>query len=218
MKKAIAVLVVMMFVSANVFAGGVTDNNNGNAGYLFISTGENNGANSVGTWVNASDVPELKGEKGDKGDKGDTGATGEQGIQGETGNTGEAGQNGNDGQNGQDGKTGDKGEKGNQGQKGETGKGLKDAYELQFEGVLKETRKTATSVYYIRDFNNDNNTIGLKFKYYFGQSYADQVREDLQRQIDELKGLQENVSLVDRDNMEVVPTATGMKLQKKVEF
>lgn len=94
---------------------------------------------------------------------------------------GEKGNKGDRGKNGADGKEGKRGEK------GETGKGLKDNYELQLEGVIKESRKTSTSIYFIRDLNNNHNTIGLKFKYYFGTSYSEQVRKDLQKQINELK-------------------------------
>lgn len=131
MKKLLmSLLLVISFVSIS-YAGGVTDDNNGNKGNIFVSTGQNNGGNSVGTWVDPKDVPELKGEKGDKGDKGDpgaTGATGEQGIQGIQGEQGVAGENGVDGKDGLNGidgakgDTGDKGDTGEQGVKGDNGK------------------------------------------------------------------------------------------------
>ena len=54
MKKFLLVIAVLslVFVS-NVFAGGVTDDNNGNKGYILVSTGENNGANSIGHWTDS---------------------------------------------------------------------------------------------------------------------------------------------------------------------
>jgi hypothetical protein len=110
MKKFFVILslIVGLFgISSLSFAGGVTDNNDGNKGYVLVSTGENNGANSVGTWTDASFL---------KGDKGDTGATGQQGIQGV------AGQDGQNGSNGVDGKDGDKGDKGDAGLDGQNGK------------------------------------------------------------------------------------------------
>lgn len=189
-----------------VFAGGVTDNNNGSAGNILIHSGTTNGANDVGTWTDSSAF---------KGDKGDTGANGQSGI---------SGTDGASGKDGATGKGGVKGKQGKQGAKGERGKGIKDAYELQLEGVIKETRKTATSIYYIRDFNNQRNTIGAKFKYYFGQSYADQVREDLQRQINELRELQGLISkeaVIDHfkeDGMEIIPLDNGFVIQKRKKF
>jgi len=123
------VLVLVLLVAGFVFinkahAGGVIDDNNGNQGYIFVSTGENNGSNSVGHWTNPNCIDGLK---GDKGDKGDTGAQGEQGLQGIQGDKGEAGQNGldglngNDGLNGVDGAKGDKGDQGYKGDKGDLG-------------------------------------------------------------------------------------------------
>jgi len=117
------VLILVLLVAGFVFiskahAGGVIDDNNGNQGYIFVSTGENNGANSVGHWTNPNCIDGLK---GDKGDKGDTGAQGEQGLQGIQGDKGEAGQNGLDGLNGNDGAKGDQGEQGIQGEKGDAG-------------------------------------------------------------------------------------------------
>jgi len=91
------------------YAGGVTDNNSGNKGYILVSTGENNGANSIGTWT---DPLFLKGDKGD---------TGSQGIQGVAGTDGKDGLNGIDGQNGTDGVKGDKGNTGLNGQDGLNG-------------------------------------------------------------------------------------------------
>ena len=121
------------------YAGGVTDNNDGNKGYILVSTGENNGANTVGTWTDSSF---LKGDKGDTGQqgiqgilgiKGDTGAQGIQGIQGiagqdgyngldgAKGDKGDAGASGKDGLNGEKGDTGSQGIKGDLGDKGDMG-------------------------------------------------------------------------------------------------
>jgi hypothetical protein len=79
------------------FAGGVTDDNNGNQGYIFVSTGENHGKESVGRWVDPSDAPELKGDKGDTGAQGDTGLSGKDGLNGIDGVKGVSGDKGADG-------------------------------------------------------------------------------------------------------------------------
>jgi len=88
---------MVLFFTSLAFAGGVTDTNNGKKGNLFISTGENHGANSVGEWVDSSSF---------KGEKGDTGATGPQGAQGIAGQDGLNGVDGINGVNGQDGLNG----------------------------------------------------------------------------------------------------------------
>ena len=106
---AIMIFIGVGLFGGNVFAGGVTDNNSGNKGYILVSTGENNGANSIGTWT---DPLFLKGDKGD---------TGSQGIQGVAGTDGKDGLNGIDGQNGTDGVKGDKGNTGLNGQDGLNG-------------------------------------------------------------------------------------------------
>ena len=127
------------------FAGGVTDDNNGNQGDILVSTGENHGTNSVGRWTDPSDVTALKGDKGDtgatgpqgpqgnqgiagprgfagpKGDKGDTGLQGIQGKKGDTGSIGPKGNDGKEGLNGQDGIDGLDGVQGIQGDKGDKG-------------------------------------------------------------------------------------------------
>lgn len=118
MNRFILGLVLVVGFTGYAYAGGVTDNNNGNAGYIFISTGENNGANSVGKWVDASTVPELKGAKGNTGATGATGSQGIQGVQGIQGEQGVAGFNGVDGKDGLNGINGEKGDKGNTGEQG----------------------------------------------------------------------------------------------------
>jgi len=118
----------------NVFAsdpyGEVKDNNNGNLGYILVSTGQNQGSQSIGHWTDVNDIPNLKGDKGDKGDtglQGIQGLTGLQGIAGLNGIQGIAGLNGIDGIdgingiNGLDGLKGDTGEQGIQGFAGEQG-------------------------------------------------------------------------------------------------
>lgn len=108
-------LIVLMFLVGSiniVYAGGVTDDNNGNNGYILVSTGENNGTNSVGHWTDASFL---------KGDKGDTGVTGAQGIQGLQGVKGDTGSQGLQGLKGDKGATGSKGIQGLRGNTGATG-------------------------------------------------------------------------------------------------
>jgi len=144
----IAVLVSGM---TNAFAGGVTDNNNGDKGDIFVSTGENHGSNSVGTWTDPRDICGLKGDKGDTGLQGIQGVSGINGtngkdglqglqgiqgiqglsgingkdglngLQGDPGIQGLQGFNGVDGTNGIDGKDGLKGDKGDKGAKGDKG-------------------------------------------------------------------------------------------------
>lgn len=72
MKRLLLVVAVfsLLFIST-VYAGGVTDSNNGNKGDIFVSTGENQGVNSVGVWTNPSFL------------KVDTGATGQVGMTGQ---------------------------------------------------------------------------------------------------------------------------------------
>jgi len=95
-KIGLTVLILSLMVGV-AFAGGVTDSNNGNKGDIFVSTGENNGNNSVGEWLDGSSF---------KGEKGDTGATGLQGIQGVKGQNGTDGINGTNGINGLNGTDG----------------------------------------------------------------------------------------------------------------
>lgn len=124
-KKLIWIVIVSLVLSANVYAGGVTDNNAGQQGQVLVSTGENNGANSIGTWTDPTDIDGLK---GDKGDPGEPGAQGEQGIQGIQGISGENGKNGDQGEqglpgiNGVDGKDGQQGDTGDPGLNGADGK------------------------------------------------------------------------------------------------
>lgn len=135
-KKIVLTVLVLGLMVGVGYAGGVTDDNSGNKGYILVSTGENNGANSVGHWTDSSF---LKGEKGDTGATGATGqtgvqgvagqtgatgatgATGSQGIAGQTGATGSAGQNGLNGTSGSDGQKGDIGSQGEQGRAGVDG-------------------------------------------------------------------------------------------------
>ncbi len=90
MKRLIVIAIGIIFLTSLAYAGGVVDNNNGSTGDILVATGENNGANSVGTWTNPTDIPTLKGEKGDKGEQGitGTGEQGERGLRGYRGYTG----------------------------------------------------------------------------------------------------------------------------------
>ena len=110
-KIGLTVLILSLMVGV-AFAGGVTDSNNGNKGDIFVSTGENNGNNSVGEWLDGSSF---------KGEKGDTGATGLQGIQGVKGDTGAQGIQGVKGNTGAKGIQGVKGDTGAQGIQGIAG-------------------------------------------------------------------------------------------------
>ena len=206
----VVVIVIAVFLSLTSFvlAGGVTDNNNGNIGDILVSTGENNGANSVGTWLNADF---LKGDKGDTGEQGiqglpgidgingQDGLPGEQGIQGVKGgkgDIGEAGKDGINGVNGKDGAKGDKGDtgvkggkgdKGDKGKRGATGKGLKDQYKVGVELRLTDTKRTTTSIYYNRDFNNNVNEIGAKLTLKLGSSYEERELEKTNKRLNTIE-------------------------------
>jgi hypothetical protein len=142
------------------FAGGVTDDNNGNLGNIFLSTGQNQGANSVGHWADITSVPELKGVKGD---------TGQQGI-------------GIDGKNGAEGKTGTNGKDG-QSIQGERGKGLKNQYKVGIEFRILDTKHTTWATYMNRDFNNGINEVGVKLTIKLGKSYELRKIEELERKL-----------------------------------
>ena len=115
-KRIVFILIVLCFIFvSNGFAGGVTDNNNGNKGYILVSTGKNNGANSVGHWTDSSF---LKGDTGQDGVDGQDGYTPIKGVDYFDGVDGLNGTNGKDGLNGVD---GERGKRGKQGLKGDTG-------------------------------------------------------------------------------------------------
>jgi len=254
----IAVAVSSLLFASKVYAGGVTDNNNGNKGYILVSTGEDNGANSIGHWTDPSFL------KGDTGERGETGATGQDGQGGRDGIDGQAGINGQDGQagingqdgqvgldgqdgqagingqdgqagiNGQDGQTGvagqvgevgktgdtgtmgekgnagDKGEegkKGEQGLQGERGKGLEDRVELIGEVRLLDTKRTTWSVYAGHDVNNKVGIFGAKVVVKLGRSYEERRLDDLEARLNILQPQTTN------ENIEVVPTTTGFRIQ-----
>jgi hypothetical protein len=198
MRVVILTIAISLIFCNGSFAGGVVDNNNGAIGDILVSTGNNNGANSVGTWTDPSF---LKGDKGDKGDTGEQGIAGTNGIDGLNGqdgytpvkgtdyNDGNNGVNGIDGSNGIDGKNGlngTDGKEGKQGEKGATGavgKGLNDQYKAGVECVIAETQKTSWRLYYNRDFNNQVNEAGVKVVIYIGKSYNQKQIEGLQKQL-----------------------------------
>ena len=185
------------FVSI-IFAGGVTDNNNGNTGNILIHSGTTNGANDVGTWTDSSSF---------KGDKGDTGSSGQ------------VGSNGSNGQNGEQGKKGKIGNVGKQGVQGLQGKGLKDRINLMI-GVEHEGEKWIKGIHGGYDVNNQAGIIEIRFTRKIGESYTDRQIKYLQKQIDEIKIYRNGQELghFEKDNMEIIPTATGMKIQKKIKF
>lgn len=79
-----------------------------------------------------------------------------------------------------------KGKQGIQGERGDKGKGLKNSQEIQAEVILLDTKKTTTSIYYINDFNNQNNTIGLKITIKLGKSYELRKIEELEKKLKKL--------------------------------
>lgn len=185
MKKLLIGLIIICFLRiGEVYAcyGWVRDNNNGKKGDILIHSGKMEGCkDDVGTWVNPKDVPELKGEKGDPG------LQGIQGLKGEKGDAGSKGDTGDKGDKGETGEQGPKGEQGLQGIQGPRGEGLKDRHELQLELRLLETKRTITSLYYIKDFNNKINTIGAKMTIKLGKSYTDRKLRELEEKLSQLQ-------------------------------
>lgn len=249
-KLFLTVLILGLMVGVG-YAGGVTDSNNGNKGNIFVSTGENHGANSVGEWLDASSFKGDKGETGAtgsqgvqgiqglKGEKGNTGATGSQGEQGVTGKdgytpikdvdytdgkdgeqglqglqgvAGQVGEQGLQGLTGQQGEVGKEGTEGKQGQRGEkgdkgdTGKGLENRVELIGEVRVFDTRKWAGYVYGGVDIQNNTGITGIKVQYKMGKSYEEKRLDALEKKLNLLETIPE-------ENVTVVPTASGFKIQ-----
>ena len=219
MRIVILTVLVLQLIVGVVFAGGVTDTNNGNRGNIFVSTGENNGANSVGEWVDSSTF------KGEKGETGATGATGSQGIQGVAGqdgytpikgtdyNDGEKGEQGleglqgvagqvgeqglqgltgSQGETGKEGTEGKQGQRGEKGEKGDIGKGLENRVELIGEVRVFDTRKWAGFVYGGADINNNTGIVGLKVQYKLGKSYEEKRLDELERKINLISEIPSN--------------------------
>ena len=227
MKKLLLTILFVFCVVGNSIAvqppgfSSVQDVNDGTEGQILINTGDDHGNSDIGEWVDSDFLKGEDGERGIPGTNGINGIDGKNGNNGQDGNDGEDGEAGVNGTKGNEGKQGETGKEGKQGAKGDIGlpgKGMKNPRELQIEGVLKETKRTAWSIYFIQDFANDNNTIGAKVKVYIGQSYGDQVREELDKRLKKLEKYIDSVDLITKDDMEVVPTSTGLKIQKKVNF
>lgn len=201
-KLAVVIAVTLLFVVSynNLFATpqytNVKAENENNQGYIFVGTGEKNQGVQLGEWQDPTTIPTLKGEKGDIGEQGIAGLNGIDGINGKDGLNGINGLNGKDGLNGEKGDTGEQGiqgvkgdigAKGEQGERGFTGKGLKDRQEAQLEVRILDTRKTATSIYYIRDFNNQINTAGVKFTIKLGTSYEEREIKKLVERLNKIE-------------------------------
>ena len=86
MKRLLTLLIVMSLFCVYAFAGQntVKDDNDGNAGYIFVATGTQQGNSNVGHWTNPTELPELKGDKGDAGINGTDGTNGTNGTDGTT--------------------------------------------------------------------------------------------------------------------------------------
>jgi len=224
-----------------VYKRQVQDSNDGNKGYIFTYECEK-GNVSVGTWVDPDFLKGEKGDKGDVGERGEDGKDGQdgkdgidgqrgeigfRGATGEKGNKGDTGEAGTDGQDGQDGKQGEKGDEGKEGDKGEEGKegkegkkgeqgiqgrGLENPLELQYEGVIKSWKRVDLSVYYIHDFKNELDTLGVKVKHYWGKSWSEREIEKVNARLDVLENTP--INYVEQDNVTVVPTTNGFRVEK----
>lgn len=225
-KKLAICLSVFLFFTSLAIAGGVTDDNNGHKGDLFVSTGENHGANSVGEWIDSSSF------KGEKGDQGDVGPQGPQGIAGQDGLNGIDGLDGYtpikgtdyfDGAPGVDGVIGAQGEKGNTGDEGKTGKqgeqgiqglpgkGLKDRIELIGEVRILDTKKTSWSVYAGQDVNNRASIVGAKVVFKLGSSYEQRELEKLQTRLDKLEGIKQEEERINNTETYLTPNGFGVR-------
>jgi hypothetical protein len=209
-KIALTVLILSLMVGVS-FAGGVQSDNSGNAGYLFVATGENHGKDSIGVWTDPSEL-------GLKGEKGDTGEAGRDGIDGLNGANGQDGQNGVDGENG---KTPIKGVDYNDGVNGQDGLNGKDVDPATVEkleksiqqntnatnnlntrvnkleetqniigGVLriKDTKKWSVDLFI--DYSTNRQMIdrqGIRFTYKMGESYQDKENKRLEARIQALE-------------------------------
>jgi len=64
---------------------------------------------------------------------------------------------------------------------------LKDRYEGKINIRILDTKKTSTSIYYARDFNNENNGIGIEFTIKLGKNYSERKLEELEKRIEKLE-------------------------------
>lgn len=85
---------------------GVDSTNTGNSGYIFVADGTVVGGHVVGTFVDPTTLPSLKGATGNTGAQGIQGIQGVQGLTGATGSTGAQGIQGIQGLKGDTGATG----------------------------------------------------------------------------------------------------------------
>jgi len=190
----IATVLISLFFVTNAYCviGNVKDNNNGNAGYILVNSGQKQGQNDdIGTWTDPTTISTLKGDKGDKGDTGIQGIRGFQGndgqdgingidgvsgidgIKGDIGLQGLQGVQGNKGDIGSQGTKGDKGNKGDRGEQGERGKGLENQVKAGIEFRLFDTQHTTSSIYVNRDFANRVTETGFKLTIKLGTSYEE---------------------------------------------
>ena len=212
MFKKLAICVIALLVFAlPAFAGGVQSDNSGNAGYLFVATGENHGKDSIGVWTDPSELG-LKGEKGDTGEAGRDGIDGLNGVNGQDGQNGVDGENGktpikgvdyNDGVNGQDGLNGkdvdpatvEKLEKSIQQNTNATNNLNTRVNKLEetqniIGGVLriKDTKKWSVDLFI--DYSTNRQMIdrqGIRFTYKMGESYQDKENKRLEARIQALE-------------------------------
>lgn len=195
--KKLTLILTLLFASLSTtsYAGGVTDDNNGNKGDIFVSTGENHGANSVGQWVDSSFLKGTDGKDGTNGVDGKDGKDGIDGTNGLNGAKGDKGDRGDRGKRGKRGKQGVPGVKGDQGQtglQGEQGKGLDDRVEGLVELRLLDTKRTTWSVAGGYDFNNDVSIVQAKCTIKLGKSYTDKKIEDLETRLNNMEQIKQS--------------------------
>ena len=87
-------------------------------------------------------------------------------------------------------------------------------------GVQHEGEKWIKAGHVGYDVNNQAGIIEIRFTRKIGESYTDRQIKYLQKQINEIKIYQngKEISHFEENNMEILPTATGMKIQKKIKF
>jgi hypothetical protein len=187
-RKIVLTVLVLGLMSGVSFAGGVQSDNSGNAGYLFVATGENHGKDSIGVWTDPSF---LQGEQGI------------QGVAGQDGYTPIKGVDYNDGANGQDGLNGkdvdpatvEKLEKSIQQNTNATNNLNTRVNKLEetqniIGGVLriKDTKKWSVDLFI--DYSTNRQMIdrqGIRFTYKMGESYQDKENKRLEARIQALE-------------------------------
>jgi hypothetical protein len=242
MKKLILICGFVLFLSRLVYAvpsmDNIVVNNTGNSGYILSSTGNQQGNNQIGTWIDAST---FKGQDGFNGNDGYTP------IKNVDYFDGVDGKNGVSGTNGLDGKTPIKGIDYNDGVSGIDGKNGKDVDPAVVNDL---TNKINSNTYNINGLNNRVNQLeetqyivggevrvydskkwqvktfvdytttrqtvdraGIRITYKIGQSFEEKELSKLNVRLNKLEGIKTQQQK--EDNTEFYTTNNGMGIREK---